>query len=217
MSCAGSCAANVRNSASIGAEPRLVPVDEVHLVHGEHDVRDPEQRGDERVAPALLDEAVPRIDEDDREVRGRGPGHHVARVLDVAGRVRDDELAARGREVAIRDVDRDPLLALGAQAIGQQREVDALVAAPPRHVLDVLELVLERGLGVVEQPADQGRLAIIDGAGGGEPQQLAVVREADRAAGAGGGGGGGAWPFAGLVGVVIRSSPRACGLPSRPR
>jgi hypothetical protein len=67
------------------AEHGLVPAHEVHLVDSEHEVRDAQERRDERVTTALLDEAVPRVDEDDREVRGRGAGHHVARVLDVPG------------------------------------------------------------------------------------------------------------------------------------
>jgi hypothetical protein len=42
----------------------------------------------------------------------------------VARRVGDDELALRRREIAVRDVDRDALLALGLEAVGQQREVE---------------------------------------------------------------------------------------------
>ena len=34
-----------------------------------------------------------------------------------------------GREIAVRDVDGDPLLALGREAVGEEREVD-LAAAP---------------------------------------------------------------------------------------
>src|SRR4029079_9891540 len=75
----------------------------------------------------------------------------------------------------------DALLALGAQAIGEQRQVDALVAAAARDILDVLQLVLERRLGVVEQPPDQGRLAVVDRARGREPQQLGFLVEPDRA------------------------------------
>ena len=92
------------------------------LTHDD-DVRDAEQRRDERVAARLLDHAVAGVDQDDRQVGGRGAGDHVARVLHVAGRVGDDELAPRGREVAVGDVDRDALLALGAQAVGEQRQV----------------------------------------------------------------------------------------------
>jgi hypothetical protein len=55
------------------------------------------------------------------EVCRRGPRDHVARVLRMTGRVGDDELAPRRVEVAVRHVDRDPLLALCAQAVGEQR------------------------------------------------------------------------------------------------
>ena len=88
------------------------------------EVRDAQQGRDEGVAVRLLEHALARVDEDDGEVRRGGPGDHVARVLHVAGGVRDDELALRRREVAVGDVDRDALLALGAEAVGQEREVD---------------------------------------------------------------------------------------------
>ena len=84
----------------------------------------------------LLQDALARVDQDDREVRGGCAGDHVARVLNVARRVGDDELAPRSREVAIGDVDRDALLALGAQAVGQQRQVDLAVAAAAAGLLD---------------------------------------------------------------------------------
>jgi hypothetical protein len=100
----------------------------------------------------------------------------------VAGRVGDDELAPRGVEVAVGDVDRDPLLALGAQAVGQQRQVGVAVAAPLGGLLDVLELVLEDRLGVVQQAADQGRLAVVDRARGCETDQLRGRERRRRAA-----------------------------------
>jgi hypothetical protein len=90
----------------------------------------------------------------------------------VAGRVGDDELAPRRVEVAVGDVDRDALLALGAQAVRQQGEVDVAVAAPARGLLDVLELVLEDRLGVEQEPADERRLAVVDRTGGGEADEL---------------------------------------------
>jgi hypothetical protein len=40
----------------------------------------------------------------------------------------------------------------------------------------VLELVLEDRLRVVEEPADQRGLAVVDGAGGGEPNELRWMR-----------------------------------------
>src|SRR5690606_18745798 len=136
------------------------------------EVRDAEERREEGVAARLLDQTLAGVDQDDREVRGRRARHHVARVLQVPRRVGDDELAPRRREVAVGDVDRDPLLALGAQAVGQQREVGALVAASAAHLLHVLELILEDRLGVVEKPPDQRRLAVVDAAGGDEAQEI---------------------------------------------
>ena len=94
-------------------ERRLLIADQVHLVHAHDEMSDPEQRGDERVTPRLLYDALSRVDQDHRQIRGRGAGDHVARIALVAGGVGDDELAAGGLEVAVGDVDRDALLALG--------------------------------------------------------------------------------------------------------
>ena len=77
----------------------------------------------------LLGQALAGVDEHQAEVGGRGAGDHVAGVLHVARGVGDDELAGRRREVAVGDVDRDALLALGAQAVGQQGQVGVVVAA----------------------------------------------------------------------------------------
>ena len=59
-------------------------------------------------------DAVARVDQQDRDVGRRRAGRHVARVLLVARRVGEDELAPRRGEVAVGDVDGDALLALGA-------------------------------------------------------------------------------------------------------
>ena len=69
--------------------------------------------------------AEARVDQDDARRRRSTRRCHVARVLHVAGRVGDDELAPLGGEVAVGDVDGDALLALGREAVGEEREVDA--------------------------------------------------------------------------------------------
>ena len=89
---------------------------------------------EEGVPAGLLEHALAGVDQDDRQVGGGGAGDHVAGVLDVPGGVGDDELAPRRGEVAVGDVDGDALLALGAQAVGEQREVGVLVAAGARLV-----------------------------------------------------------------------------------
>src|SRR3546814_424384 len=97
----------------------------------------------------------------------------------VARRVGDDELAPRGREEAIGDVDGDALFPLRAKPVDEQREIEAAILRPGRFALTLErgELVLEQQLAVVEQPADQGRLAIVHRAAGDEARQrLALVR-----------------------------------------
>jgi hypothetical protein len=89
----------------------------------------------------------------------------------MARRVGQDERAPRGGEVAVGDVDRDALLALGAQAVGQPREVELSVATA-----QVVELVGQDRLGVVQQAADERRLAVVDRAGGRQAQEVAVGR-----------------------------------------
>jgi hypothetical protein len=48
----------------------------------------------------------------------------------VARGVGDDELALGGGEVAVGDIDGDALLALGLQAVDQQRQVDSSPVVP---------------------------------------------------------------------------------------
>ena len=75
-------------------------------------------------------------------------------------------------EVAVGDVDRDALLALGAEAVGQEGEVEPVAAAASRGVLEGDQLVLEDALRVVQQPADQRALAVVDGSGRREPEEV---------------------------------------------
>lgn len=96
------------------------------------------QQGQAGVLPVELG----RVDQHHGGV-GAGCGrHHVARVLLVAGRVANDELALFGGEVAVGHVDGDALLALGAEAIGQQGQVGFALA------LHASQMVLQHGLAV---------------------------------------------------------------------
>ena len=138
---------------------------------------DAELVAQEAVAARLRQNALARIDQDDGEVCGRGAGHHVARILFVARAVRDDELAALGREEAVGDVDGDALLAFGSETVDQKSEVDLLPLRP--HPLAVAfqrgELVFENHAAVVEQASDQRGLAVIDAAAGDEAQHRLVL------------------------------------------
>ena len=154
------------------AKCRFVVVDQVDLVDRQHDMADAEQRGDDRVAMGLGQQPLARVDQQDGEIGVGGAGRHVAGVLLVAGRVGDDERAPRRGEIAVGDVDGDALLALGLEAVDQQREVDvgADRAVLLRVAFERRELVVEDQLLLVEQPADQGRLAVVDRAAGQQAQ-----------------------------------------------
>ncbi len=92
-------------------------------------------------------------------------------------RVGDDELALLAREEAISDVDGDALFALGREAVDEQSEIDLLALRPVllAVALQSRELVIEDLLGLVEQPPDQRRLAVVNAAAGDEAQQLLVL------------------------------------------
>ncbi|EEF93586.1 hypothetical protein CATMIT_01782, partial [Catenibacterium mitsuokai DSM 15897] len=156
----------------------LVEADQIHLVDRQHHVADAQQGHDVAVAAGLGQQALARIDQHHRQIGGGRAGGHVAGVLLVAGAVGDDELAPLGAEVAVGHVDGDALLALGGEAVDQQREVDLAVARAMTAAVGVerRQLVFEQALGVVQQAPDQGALAVVDAAAGDEAQQaLAFV------------------------------------------
>jgi hypothetical protein len=133
------------------------------------------------MAARLDAHALLGVDEHHGGIGGRSAGGHVARVLLVARAIGDDELALRRLEVAVRHVDGDALLALGLQAVDEQREVrhfagGAPAAAVVRHGG---KLVIENLAGVVQQAPDERALAVINAAAGDETEQVdvALLRE----------------------------------------
>ena len=142
-------------------------------------MRNAEQRGDASVAAALLDDAQAGIHQDDREIRRRGTRDHVAGVLNVAGRVRDNELAARRGEIPVGDVDGDALLALGAETISEIREIDLAAAGNVRGPFERLELILHQRLRIVEQPADERGFSVVHGAAGVEAEEIDGMMQRD--------------------------------------
>ena len=116
-------------------EGGLRVVQRIDLVDGEDDAGHAQQVRQQRVAARLRQQRAPArrvpvdlgdVHQHDGGVAAGGGGDHVARVLLVARRVGDDELALRRGEVAVGHVDGDALFALGLQAVGQQRQVDRL-------------------------------------------------------------------------------------------
>ena len=68
-----------------------------------------------------------------------------------------------------------PLLSLRSEAIRQQGQVHGSALHPTRCRLDGPEMILEDGVGVVEEPSDERRLAVIDAPYRGEPQQIQIL------------------------------------------
>ena len=157
-----------------GGKHLFAEIHQVHLVDGHHDLPDAQQRGDEGVADGLFHDAVAGIDQNHGQVGGGGARHHIAGVLDVAGRIGNDEFPFRGGKIPISHVDGDALLAFGPQAIGEQRQVHLFVAPAPRSFFHGFELILENGFGIVQQATDQGAFSIVHAAGRGKPQQLHI-------------------------------------------
>ena len=108
------------------------------------EVGNTQQRRDRGVAPALFDDAEARINEHDGEIRRGGARHHVARVLDVPRGVRDDELPARRREIAIGHIDRDALFAFGAEAVGEVGEINLTATGDIGGALECFDLILHQ-------------------------------------------------------------------------
>ncbi|MNZ92720.1 hypothetical protein D3C78_1117540 [compost metagenome] len=92
----------------------------------------------------------------------------------MARGVGNDELALGGREVAVGHIDGDALLALGLQAVDQQRQVDVVTGGADflRIAGDGFQMIFVDHLRVVQQAPDQGALAVIDVTAGKEAQQL---------------------------------------------
>ena len=86
----------------------------------------------------------------------------------MAGRVGDDEAALRSGEVAVGDIDGDALLALGAQTVGEQRKVGLAIAIAAARLDHGSKLVFEDRLGVVQQATNEGALAVVYRASGGD-------------------------------------------------
>ena len=120
----------------------------------------------------LRDDTLAGIDEQDDQARSGCAGHRVAGVLHMPWRVGQHKRTRRSGEVAVGDIDRDALLAFGAQTVDEQRQIRLIEALVDRGAGDRVDLVGQYGLGVVQQPADEGRLAVVHTAGSGQTQQI---------------------------------------------
>ena len=135
-----------------------------------------QQADDEAVAAGLSLHPAPGVDQDDGQIAGGRAGGHIAGVLLVARAVGNDEFALVGAEIAISHVDGNALLPLRLQAIHQQGQVYLLVGGVVLLGVSLYrrQLILENQFGIMQQPANQGRFAVVDITAGDEAQQVLV-------------------------------------------
>src|SRR5690606_20832203 len=136
------------------------------------------QLQDERVPPRLFPHAFRRVDHQERRLRLGDAGNGVLQELLVARRVDDDVTAARRLEEDLRGVDGDALVALGLQGVEQEGPFEGAAALVGSR-LDLGELALRQRVGVVQQAADQARLAVVDMTDDGEGKALGEGRGGD--------------------------------------
>ena len=75
-------------------------------------------------------------------------------------------------EVTVRHVNRDALLAFGAQAVGEVRQIDLAAAGDVGGSFQRFDLIFHQRLRVVEQSADERGLAVVHRAAGVEAQNF---------------------------------------------
>ena len=155
----------------------LVIIHQVHLVHRQHQILDPEQMGEIGMTPGLDQNPFPRIDQYDCGIGGRSACHHIAGILFVPRCIGDDELALFRRKKPIGDIDGDTLFAFCSETIHKQGEIYllALCARLLAVRLQRSQLVFKNHLAVIEQPANQRALAIIHAAASDKAEQFLVL------------------------------------------
>ena len=79
----------------------------------------------------------------------------------MAGRVDQDHVARAGAEADLRGVDGDALVALSLQRVQQERPFERH-AAPCADGFEHFQLAIGQAAGLVQQPSDQRRFAVVD-------------------------------------------------------
>jgi len=85
------------------------------------------------MAAGLNLHAVAAVNQQNSHIGGRSAGGHVPRILFVAGRIGDDELALVGGEEAVGHINGDALFALGGQTVHEQRQVNLVALRAGLH------------------------------------------------------------------------------------
>ena len=93
----------------------------------------------------------------------------------MTGSVGDNELAVRGGEVSVGDVNGDALLPLGTETVSKQRKIERACRAIPGCLGRGLDLILEHVPRIVEQAADKRALTVVNAAASKKAEQVFSV------------------------------------------
>ena len=136
-------------------------VDEVHLVHQHDELLHAQEGEQERVAAGLVHHAFLGVDEEQGGGGAGGAGHHVLEELLVARGVDDRVGALLRAEEDARRVDGDVLFLLFDQGV-EEEGVFEFHAFDRAVLADLVHLAVGQGVGVMEEAADEGGLAVVD-------------------------------------------------------
>ncbi len=163
------------------AEVLLRVSDEVHLGDRAHHVGDAEQFEHPQVPAGLVGAADEAVDHDDAEFGPGGSGGHVLEEGEVARHVDEDVAARLGLQDGLGGVQGEQVGAFLAQPVEQEREAAVLDAGA--------EPVGRDRPGVVQHPAEEGGLAVVDLAHEGHVQGVGIDGAGGRPGARGGRGG----------------------------
>ena len=141
--------------------------DQVHFIDRKHKIPNAHQSANAGVTAGLHQHALRGVHQNHRQIGEGSPHRHIAGVFLMAGGVRHNKAAAVRGEITVGHIDRDPLLALGHQAVQQKGIVDRPAAAAYLTVQqERLLLIGIQQLGIVKDMPDQGRFSVIHTAAG---------------------------------------------------
>ncbi|MCY1373335.1 hypothetical protein D9M69_606030 [compost metagenome] len=110
----------------------------------------------------MLDHPFAGIYQDNDEVRVRSTRHHIPGVLDVPRGIGNNKFTAFGLEIFVGYINGDALFAFGFQAVSQDSQVYGTVIIFTIGFLNGFQLVIQDGVGIVQQAPDQGAFPVVN-------------------------------------------------------
>ena len=159
------------------AEAPLIEIHLVHLVDGDDDLIHAQEVKEIGVFAGLLAHALGGVDHHHGGVAAGGAGDHVLEEFVMSRGVDQDVIAAIGAINDMTRIDGEGLVPLRRQRVGDERPFERHAAALA-HRFHRLDLANRKRSGVVEEAADDGRLAMVDVTDKGDAQGLAGGRRA---------------------------------------